>query len=40
MSTAAVGFVIAGWVKHEELEGKRQDRALERQKAAAANSPG
>ena len=40
---AAVGFVIAGWVKHEELEGKRQDRALERQKAAAAaaaNTPG
>jgi putative copper resistance protein D len=33
---AAVGMLIAGWVKHEELEGERQDRALERQKAAAA----
>ncbi|MEO8541907.1 MAG: cytochrome c oxidase assembly protein [bacterium] len=32
----AVGFVIAGWVKHEELEGKRQDRALARDRAAAA----
>lgn len=33
---AAVAFVIAGWVKHEELEAKRQDRAREREKAAAA----
>lgn len=32
----ALAFVIAGWVKHEELEGKRQDRARARQKAAAA----
>lgn len=33
---AAVGFVIAGWVKHEEREGKRQDRARAREKAANA----
>ncbi len=33
---AAVGFVIAGWVKHEEREAKRQDRARAREKAAAA----
>ena len=32
----AVGFVVAAWVKHEELEAKRQDRAREREKAAAA----
>jgi putative copper resistance protein D len=31
---AAVAFVIVGWVKHEEMEGKRQDRALAREKAA------
>lgn len=31
---AALGFVIASWVKHEEREGKRQDRALARQRAA------
>lgn len=36
----ALGFVIAGWVKHEEREGKRQDRALARQRAAAANKAG
>lgn len=35
---AAVAFVIAGWVKHEEREGKRQDRALAREKAAAAKA--
>lgn len=36
----AVGFVVAGWVKHEELEAKRQDRAREREKAAAAATAG
>jgi cytochrome c oxidase assembly factor CtaG len=35
---AAVAFVIAGWVKHEEREGKRQDRARAREKAAAAKA--
>ena len=30
----AVAFIIAGWVKHEEFEGKRQDRARAREKAA------
>ncbi len=33
---AALGFVVASWVKHEEREGKRQDRALARERAAAA----
>jgi putative copper resistance protein D len=32
----AVAFVIVGWVRHEEMEGKRQDRARAREKAAAA----
>lgn len=30
----AVGIIAAGWVKHEEREGKRQDRILARNKAA------
>ena len=34
-----VGVVIAAWVKHEEREGKRQDRILAREKAAAALHP-
>ncbi len=37
---AAVGFVVAAWVKHEELEAKRQDRAREREKAAATGGTG
>jgi cytochrome c oxidase assembly factor CtaG len=32
---AAVGFVIAGWVKAEELEAKRQDRLQAKRKAEA-----
>ncbi len=32
----AAGIVVAGWVRHEEREGKRQDRLLAREKAAAA----
>jgi putative copper resistance protein D len=34
---AAVAALIAGWVKHEEREGKRQDRILAREKAASAS---
>jgi putative copper resistance protein D len=31
---AGVAFVVYGWVKHEEFEAKRQDRARAREKAA------
>jgi len=37
---AAVAFVIAAWVKHEEREGKRQDRARAREKARELESRG
>jgi putative copper resistance protein D len=36
MFLTAVAFIIVGWVRHEELEAKRQDRALAREKAARA----
>ncbi|MGE3075805.1 MAG: cytochrome c oxidase assembly protein [Dehalococcoidia bacterium] len=32
----ATGIVAAGWLKHEEREGKRQDRILARERSAAA----
>ncbi len=34
----AVGLVALGWVRHEELEARRQDRALARKRAAATAS--
>ena len=37
---AAVAFVIAGWVKHEEFEARRQDRARAREKAKELESRG
>ena len=38
MFLIACAFVIAGWVKHEDREAKRQDRALERERADKARA--
>ena len=35
MFLGAVAILVAAWVRHEEREGKRQDRILAREKAAA-----
>jgi cytochrome c oxidase assembly factor CtaG len=38
MFLTTLAFIAYGWVKHEEKEGERADRARAREKAAAANA--
>lgn len=39
MFLAACAYIIYGWVKHEDREADRQDRALAREKAERARAP-